>query len=74
MATTQKIWAGEIIHLYPKQWIVFVEVECDPEISKYMRLEKLIKGFKQSLITGERSNLKWYKYKRIRGIFNQMGD
>jgi len=38
MTTTQKIWTGEVVHLYPKQWIVFVEVECDPETSKYMGL------------------------------------
>ena len=36
MTTTKKIWSEDVVARYPKQWIVFVEVECDPETNKYM--------------------------------------
>ncbi|MCL1843975.1 MAG: hypothetical protein FWF79_09195 [Defluviitaleaceae bacterium] len=36
MTTIKKIWSEEAYMQYPKQWIVFVEMECDPETHKYM--------------------------------------
>ena len=36
MTTTKKIWSGEATHLYPKQWIVFTEMEYDPETHKHV--------------------------------------
>jgi len=36
MTTTKKIWSGDAIHQHPKQWIVFVEMEYDPETYKHM--------------------------------------
>ena len=36
MDNTKKIWSEEAYMQYPKQWIVFVEMECDPETHKYM--------------------------------------
>ena len=36
MITTKKIWSEEAYMLYPKQWIVFVEMEDDPNTHKKM--------------------------------------
>ena len=36
MTNVQKIWSEEAYMQYPKQWIVFVEMEYDPETYKYM--------------------------------------
>ena len=36
MTTTKKIWSGEAIHQYPKQWVVLVEMEYDNETHKHM--------------------------------------
>ncbi|MCL1884262.1 MAG: hypothetical protein FWF81_11010 [Defluviitaleaceae bacterium] len=35
---TKKIWSEEAYMQYPKQWIVFVEMEHDPKTHKYMGL------------------------------------
>jgi len=42
MTNTQKIWSEEAYMQYPKQWIVFVEMEYDPETDKYMGLVHLV--------------------------------
>ena len=36
MTTTEKIWSAKVAMQYPKQWIVMVEMECDPKTNKYM--------------------------------------
>jgi len=36
MTTTKKIWSEEAYMQYPKQWIVFVEMEYDHETHKHM--------------------------------------
>ena len=36
MTSTQKIYSGDAVHQYPKQWIVFTEMEYDPKTYKYM--------------------------------------
>jgi len=33
---SNRMWSEEAVKKYPKQWIVFVNVECDPETHKYM--------------------------------------
>ena len=42
MVDTKKIWSEEAYMQYPKQWIVFVEMECDPETHKYMGIVHLV--------------------------------
>ena len=36
MTTTEKIWTGDASMLYPKQWIVMVDLEYDRETHKVM--------------------------------------
>ena len=36
METVEKIWAGDAKMQYPKQWIVFVEIEYDKATHKDM--------------------------------------
>ena len=42
MTKLNKIWSEEAYMQYPKQWIVFVEMECDPETHKYMGIVHLV--------------------------------
>ena len=42
MTTERKIWALEAINLYPKQWVVLTEVECDTETGKHMGIVYLV--------------------------------
>jgi len=55
MATTQKIWSGEVANQYPKQWIVFVEVECDPETHKHMGIVHLVTPDKNKAYKAEKA-------------------
>ena len=36
MDKQEKIWSGKAANLYPKQWIVFVEIEYDEATHKNM--------------------------------------
>jgi len=36
MNNQEKVWDGDVIMKYPKQWIVFVDSEYDKETNKYM--------------------------------------
>ena len=36
MEINQKIWSGDVPNKYPKQWIVFTEMEYDPSTYKHM--------------------------------------
>jgi hypothetical protein len=36
MTNSQKIWSEEAFMKYPKQWIVFTEMEYDPQTYKHM--------------------------------------
>ncbi|MCL2223730.1 MAG: hypothetical protein FWB96_02045 [Defluviitaleaceae bacterium] len=42
MPSVEKIWSEEAYMKYPKQWIVFVEMECDPETHKHMGIVHLV--------------------------------
>ena len=54
MANVQKIWSEEAYMKYPKQWIVFVEMECDPETHKYMGIVHLVTDSKDEAYETER--------------------
>jgi len=55
MVSTQKIWSEEAYMQYPKQWIVFVEMEYDPETHKYMGLVYLVTNSKDDAYETERA-------------------
>ena len=54
MTKTNKIWSEEAYMQYPKQWIVFVEMECDPETHKYMGIVYLVTNSKDEAYETER--------------------
>ena len=55
MPGSQKIWSEEAYMKYPKQWIVFVEMEYDPETYKYMGLVHLVTPNKNEAYEVERA-------------------
>jgi len=55
MTKTNKIWSEEAYMQYPKQWILFVEMEYDPETYKYMGLVHLVTDSKDEAYETERA-------------------
>jgi len=55
MTATKKIWSGEVSAQYPKQWVVFVEMEYDPQTYKYMGLVHLVTDSKDEAYEAERA-------------------
>ena len=55
MVGTKKIWSEEAVKQYPKQWIVFVEMECDPETHKYMGVVHFVTSNKDEAYETERA-------------------
>ncbi|MCL2171060.1 MAG: hypothetical protein FWB71_02805 [Defluviitaleaceae bacterium] len=47
MTKTEKLWTGDVKHMYPKQWIVFTDMEFDNETNKYMGLVHYVTPNKQ---------------------------
>jgi hypothetical protein len=43
----EKIWSGEAVMKYPKQWIVFVNIEYDSETHKQMGVIHLVTPSKE---------------------------
>ena len=55
MTATKKIWSGEVANQYPKQWVVFVEVEYAPETHKYMGIVHFVTSDKNEAYETERA-------------------
>ena len=55
MTANKKIWSEEAYMKYPKQWIVFVEMECDPETHKYMGVVHFVTNSKDEAYEAERA-------------------
>ena len=62
MTNTEKIWSAEAAKKYPKQWIVMVYVECDPETLKYMGIVHFVTPDKKEA------------YEKAKALDNNMGE
>jgi hypothetical protein len=55
MPVKEKIWSGKVANMYPKQWVVFVNMEYDKKTHKNMGVVYFITPNKKEAYAKERA-------------------